>query len=89
MMKVHETRRNLPEDSARAYDYGGYYKLAEMQNHSLLHGKKLATIKSDERKDMIAQRTILRERKERGLDVKEKSKAEAEEVTYDDDEDDF
>lgn len=89
MMKLHETRRNLPEESGKWYDCGGYYKWAEFEHYDLLHGEKLYKMKYEEREDMIAQRTLLRERKEKGLDVVQKSKDDdEEEITYDDDDDD-
>jgi len=85
MMKLHETRRNMIEDSGPAFDYGNYHDWAESQTMNMIHRKDILEDTIEKRKAMVEQRTILRERKLSGEDV---SSLVEEDVSYDDDDDD-
>lgn len=89
MMKLHETRRNLIEDSGRPYDRGGYYAWADEELTNILHGQNLQEDAMEQRKEMIKSRTLLREKRSSTPGGVESTKEQDSAISYDDDDDDF
>ena len=82
MMKLHETRRNMAEDSGPIFDHGGYQKWADDQLTYLVEGSDLREETLQERKEMVERRIARRNRERERPETSRKEEDEEEEDDF-------
>lgn len=89
LSKLHETRKNMAEDSGAVGNYGGYLKYCEAENRAAREHLTLEEYEEkviEERKEMVARRILMREK---GVESSSQAHSSGEPDYDDDDEDVF